>query len=103
MKLIHLLLGFAICASVAQAQTLSPADVKSLLARIRAMRAKSPQVRADFQEEKKTHFLNRQINISGKVWFQAPNKFRQEVIGNSPSVTVSNGHDFWIYYPNLKS
>jgi outer membrane lipoprotein-sorting protein len=103
MKLSHSLFCFAICASVTQAQTLSPPEVKSLLARIRAIRAKSPQVRADFQEEKKTHFLNRQINTSGRIWFQAPNKFRQEVSGNSPSVTVSNGHDFWIYYPNLKS
>jgi chaperone LolA len=100
--------SLAICALVSMAgsifaQSLSPAEVKNLLARIRTMRAKAPQMRADFQEEKKTHFLNRQINSSGKVWFQAPNKFRQEVSGNSPSVTVSNGHDFWIYYPNFKS
>ncbi len=39
----------------------------------------------------------------GKVWFQAPNKFRREVKGNSPSVTVSDGRQLWIYYPNFKS
>ena len=47
--------------------------------------------------------LNKPITSSGKLWFQAPNKFRREVTGNSPSVTVSNGRDLWIYYPNFKS
>ena len=40
---------------------------------------------------------------SGTVWFQPPNKFRREVKGNSPSVTVSDGRELWIYYPNFKS
>ena len=40
---------------------------------------------------------------SGTVWFQPPNKFRREVKGNSPSVTVSSGRELWIYYPNFKS
>jgi outer membrane lipoprotein-sorting protein len=39
----------------------------------------------------------------GKIWFHAPNKFRREISGNSPSITVSNGRDLWIYYPNFKS
>ena len=40
---------------------------------------------------------------SGTVWFKTPNKFRREVKGNSASVTVSDGRDLWIYYPNFKS
>src|SRR5260370_30069524 len=28
---------------------------------------------------------------------------RREVKGNSPSLTVSNGQQLWIYYPNFKS
>jgi len=47
--------------------------------------------------------LNKPIVSSGKIWFHAPNKFRREVVGNSPSVTVSNGRDLWIYYSNFKS
>ena len=43
------------------------------------------------------------ILSSGKVWFQPPNKFRREVKGNSPSLTVSDGRQLWIYYPNFKS
>jgi outer membrane lipoprotein carrier protein len=43
------------------------------------------------------------ITSSGTVWFQTPNKFRREVKGNSPSITVSDGRDLWIYYPNFKS
>ena len=47
--------------------------------------------------------MTKPIASSGKIWFHAPNKFRREVTGNSPSVTVSNGRDLWIYYPNFKS
>src|ERR1700716_2664490 len=32
-----------------------------------------------------------------------PNKVRREVKGSSPSVTVSDGQQLWIYYPNFKS
>ena len=43
------------------------------------------------------------VQSSGTVWFQPPNKFRREVKGNSPSITVSDGRNLWIYYPNFKS
>jgi outer membrane lipoprotein carrier protein len=87
----------------ARADTLSPADVKNLLARIREKRAAAPYVQADFQEEKAIRLMNKPIVSSGKVWFQAPSKFRREVTGNSPSITVSDGQQLWIYYPNFKS
>ena len=47
--------------------------------------------------------MKKPIVSSGSVWFQSPNKFRREVKGNSPSLTVSNGQQLWIYYPNFKS
>ncbi len=47
--------------------------------------------------------MKKPILSSGKVWFQSPNKFRREVRGNSPSLTVSDGRRLWIYYPNFKS
>jgi outer membrane lipoprotein carrier protein len=87
----------------ARAETLSPPDVKNLLERIRERRAAAPHVQADFQEEKVIRLMNKPIVSSGKVWFEAPNKFRREVKGNSPSITVSDGQQLWIYYPNFKS
>jgi outer membrane lipoprotein-sorting protein len=89
--------------SIARAQSLSDADVKNLLARVAERRTSAPDVRADFQEQKTMQLLNKPIVSSGKIWFHAPNKFRREVTGNSPSVTVSNGRDLWIYYPDFKS
>ena len=89
--------------SFARAQTLSEADIKTLLARIAERRASAPDVHADFQEQKTMRLLNKPIVSSGKIWFHAPNKFRREVGGNSPSVTVSNGRELWIYYSNFKS
>ena len=77
--------------------------MKNLLARIAERRVSAPDVRADFQEQKTIRLMNKPIVSSGKISFHAPNKFRREVSGNSPSVTVSNGHDLWIYYPHFKS
>jgi chaperone LolA len=94
------------CISVAaglRAEPLSPADINNLLARIREKRAAAPQVQADFQEEKSIRLMNKPVVSTGKVWFQVPNKFRREVKGNAPSITVSDGHQLWIYYPNFKS
>ncbi|MDP9254771.1 MAG: outer membrane lipoprotein carrier protein LolA [Verrucomicrobiota bacterium] len=90
-------------ALVGQADPLSPPDVKNLLAQIRQKREAAPQVQAEFQEEKNIHLLNKPISASGKVWFRAPNKFRREVKGTSPSVTVSDGEQLWIYYPKFQS
>ena len=90
-------------ASVVRGQSLSEADIKNLLARIAERRVSSPDVRADFQEQKTMHLLNKPIVSSGKIWFRAPNKFRREISGSSASITVSNGRDLWIYYPNFKS
>jgi chaperone LolA len=90
-------------AASAEAQSLAPAEVKSLLERIRQKRAAAPQVQADFREDKNVHLLNKPIASTGKVWFQAPNKFRREAKGSAPSVTVSDGQQLWIYYPKFQS
>ena len=85
------------------AEPLSPSDLKALLGRIRDKRAAAPQVQADFQEEKNVKMLNKPIISSGKIWFQSPNKFRREAKGTSPSITVSDGQQLWIYYPKFHS
>ena len=89
--------------TAAPAEPLAPNDVKGLLDQIRAKRAGAPQVQADFEEEKTVHLMNRPISSAGKVWFQKPTKFRREVKGNSPSITVSDGQQLWIYYPKFQS
>ena len=85
--------------SITNSAPLSEADLKNLLARIRENRS----TQADFQEERVIRLMKKPIVSSGKVWFQPPNKFRREVKGNSPSLTVSDGRQLWIYYPNFKS
>ncbi len=97
------LLFFLLCCSSLQAEPLAPNDLKTLLGRIREKRAAAPQVQADFQEEKTLRMMNKPVTSSGKVWFQAPNKFRRELKGNSPSTTVSDGQQLWIYYPKFQS
>ena len=100
-SLFSLLLLIAFAAALAE--PLAPPEVKALLDRIREKRAAAPQVQADFQEERAVHLMSKPISSSGKVWFQKPNKFRREVQGNSPSVTVSDGQQLWIYYPKFHS
>ena len=89
--------------SVARAEPLAPNELKTLLGQIREKRAAAPQVQADFQEEKSIRMMNKPVVSSGKVWFQAPNKFRREVKGNTPSLTVSDGSTLWIHYPKFQS
>ncbi len=85
--------------SFASLGPLSTSELKDLLARIRENRI----TQADFQEQRFLRLMKKPIVSSGGVWFQPPNKFRREVKGNSPSLTVSNGQQLWIYYPNFKS
>src|SRR5262245_25222247 len=85
--------------SIARAPPLSEAELKNLLAAIRQNRT----TQADFQEERVIRLMKKPVLSSGTVSFQPPNKFRREVKGNSPSVTVSDGRELWIYYPNFKS
>src|SRR6266481_6364052 len=90
---------FAGLISIANSAPLSEADLKNLLAGIRQNRT----TQADFQEQRMIRLMKKPILSSGKVWFQPPNKFRREVKGNSPSLTVSDGRQLWIYYPHFKS
>ena len=92
-------LAFAALTSIGKTAPLSETDLKNLLAGIRQNRS----TQADFQEERVIRLMKNPILSSGTVWFQPPNKFRREVKGNSPSVTVSDGRQLWIYYPNFKS
>src|SRR5437762_8549594 len=85
--------------SVATSAALSEAELKKLLVAIRQNR----MTQADFHEQRVIRLMQKPVVNSGTVWFQPPNKFRREVKGNSPSVTVSDGRELWIYYPNFKS
>ena len=84
---------------IASSAPVSEADLKNLLAGIRQNRI----TQADFQEQRVIRLMKKPILSAGKVWFQPPNKFRREVTGSSPSLTVSDGRQLWIYYPSFKS
>jgi len=92
-------LAFVAVTSTAKATPLSEGGLKNLLAGIRQNRT----TEADFQEQRMIRLMKKPVVSSGKIWFQPPNKFRREVKGNSPSLTVSDGRQLWIYYPNFKS
>ena len=99
MRLVLSVMLVAVLGSFANSAPLSEADLKNLLAGIRQNRSNQ----ADFQEQRVIRLMKKPILSSGKVWFQPPNKFRREVKGSSPSLTVSDGRQLWIYYPNFKS
>jgi chaperone LolA len=92
-------LAFVTLTSLGKTAPFSETDLRNLLAGIRQNRS----TQADFQEERVIRLMKKPILSSGTIWFQTPNKFRREVKGNSPSVTVSDGRQLWIYYPNFKS
>src|SRR5437868_7692758 len=90
---------FVALTCIANSTPLSEGDQKNLLAGIRQNRTSQ----TEFQEQRMIRLMKKPILSSGKVWFQPPNKFRREVKGSSPSLTVSDGRQLWIYYPNFKS
>src|SRR5262245_35561669 len=90
---------FLALTSIANSAPVSETDLKNLLAAIRQNRI----TQADFQEQRVIRLMKKPVVSLGTVWFEPPNKFRREVKGNSPSITVSDGRDLWIYYPNFKS
>src|SRR6058998_3830405 len=92
-------LTFVALTCTAKTAPLSEVDLKNLLAGIRQNRS----TQADFQEQRVIRLMKKPILSSGTVWFQPTNKFRREVKGNSPSITVSDGRQLWIYYPSFKS
>ena len=96
-----LALALVVFPAAARAQQLSADDEKALLAKLREQRAQFPALTADFTEDRTTRLLNKPIRGTGTVAFDAPAKFRRELKGTSPSLTVSNGKDLWIYYPNF--
>src|SRR5216117_1798499 len=98
-RILSIVFGLIPLTSFANAEALSGAELKNLLARIR----ENPITQADFQEQRVIRLMKKPIVNSGKVWFQPPNKFRREVKGNSPSLTVSDGHQLWIFYPSFRS
>ena len=85
--------------SVARSAPFPKAEPKNLLAAIRQNRT----TQADFHEQRVIRLMKNPVVSSGTLWFHLPNKFRCEVEGNSPSITVSDGRELWIYYPNFKS
>jgi outer membrane lipoprotein-sorting protein len=98
-QILLIVIGFICVMRFASAAQLSDSEVKNLLARIRENRI----TQADFQEQRVIRLMKKPVVSSGRVWFRPPNKFRREVKGSSPSLTVSDGRQLWIYYPNFKS
>src|SRR5437667_586434 len=90
---------FVALTCIANSTPLSEGDLKNLLAGIRQNRT----TQADLQEQRMIRLMKKPVLSLGTVWFQPPNKFRREVKGSSPSITVSDGRQLWIYYPNFKS
>src|ERR1700756_141932 len=68
---------FALCltAQVVSAAALSPDELKNLLAQIREKRGATPQMQADFEEQKFIRLMNKPVTSAGQVWFHAPKKF----------------------------
>lgn len=93
---------FILTTSIASAGELTPEEAQSVLKQLAQIREKQPAATADFTEEKVTHLLNKPLISEGTVAFEAPNKFRREVKGNNPSLSVNNGKTMWVYYPVFK-
>ena len=93
--------SFALGVPARAAAPLSAPDRAELLQRLQALHAKHPCFQASFSEQRATKLLKKPLTSTGKISFQIPNQFRREMTGANPSVTVCNGKELWIYYPNF--
>ncbi|MEI7547169.1 MAG: outer membrane lipoprotein carrier protein LolA [Actinomycetota bacterium] len=84
-----------------QPVALTAKSLSGLRADLDARAKEFPALTADFTEDRTTHLLNKPIRGTGTIAFHAPGKFRRELKGTSPSLTVCNGKELWIYYPNF--
>lgn len=72
-----------------------------IIAQLQEHRAKFPSLTATFTEQKTTSLLQKPIITRGTIAFRAPNFFRREITGSNPSLTVCDGSQLWIHYPNF--
>lgn len=97
---------FALSVAVVHAATpgtpLTDAEKADLLARLDAQKTKYPSLSAKFTETRVSQMLREPAKSEGTLAFKTPNKFRREIGGTSPSLTVSNGKVLWLYYPQFK-
>ena len=101
MKLLLCLTLSSVAILSAAAEPLTVPERTDLLGRLEAIRAKYPSMESNFSEQRGSHLLKKPVTSGGTIAFQVPNKFRREVTGSNPSLTVSNGRHLWIYYPNF--
>ena len=87
---------------VRAAEPLTQPERAALLARLQELHAKFPCFAAAFSEQRTSRLLKKPLTSTGTIAFEIPNKFRREMSGSNPSLTVSNGRELWIYYPNFK-
>jgi outer membrane lipoprotein-sorting protein len=88
-----------LAAGVARGGDLGPADIDGLIARLQAIKRDHPGVIAQFREERFLKIRTQPLVLEGEVKLMAPDKFRREVLGKTPSVTASDGRTLWIFYP----
>jgi chaperone LolA len=85
----------------AESRELTGSETATLIAELQEHRTRFPSVTAEFAEQKTSRLLQKPIATSGTIAFTAPNLLRREIKGANPSVTVCDGKQLWIYYPNF--
>src|SRR5258708_3072441 len=78
---------------------LGPVDIDGLIAGLQALKREHPGVVARFREERFLKIRTQPLVLEGEIKLMAPNKFRREIFGKSPSVIASDGRMLWIFYP----
>jgi len=101
MKTLLGILLWLLAAGVACAGELGPAEIDGLIARLQALKRDHPGVVARFREERFLKIRTQPLVLDGKLELMSPDKFRREIIGKNPSVTISDGQTLWIFYPTF--
>ncbi len=101
-KFFFVVLIFIAAHPASAVEALSASERSAVLAQLAAIHHKNPGMTASFVERKSSRLLKNPLVTSGTIAFKSPDKFRRNVTGSSPSLSVCDGKTLWIYYPKFK-
>jgi len=95
------LLLLVVIPAAGHTEPLSENATTDLLKKMTDSRAGIVGVRKDFVETKTSRLSVRPIQSKGTLFLAPPDRFRREVAGSNPSITICNGETLWVYYPSF--
>ncbi len=85
-----------------EGQEVSPADKQKIFEKLKELSKDTYAIIATVNQEKQLVMLKEKIYVDGTVIMKKPNMFRWEMVRPGKSITVIDGEEMTVYYPESK-